>query len=98
MSRSGKRSEAGEEHKAGLFSVLLPYRGMVIALIIMALAGSSINLIIPKIIARAIDTFSAGKFDAATVIIEFLAAAAGIFIFTFFQGILQTITAERVAK
>jgi ATP-binding cassette subfamily B protein len=98
MGRSRQRSEAEPIHKAGLFSVLGPYRGIVIVLIIMALAGSSINLLIPKIIARAIDAFSANRFNAGTVITEFLIAATGIFIFAFFQGILQTFTAERVAK
>jgi ATP-binding cassette, subfamily B, bacterial len=98
MSRSSQRQEAEPQQKAGLFSVLGPYKVIVIILIIMALAGSSINLLIPKIIARAIDAFSANRFKAGTVITEFLAAAAGIFIFTFLQGILQTLTAERVAK
>jgi ATP-binding cassette, subfamily B, bacterial len=84
--------------KAGLFSVLGPYKGNVIILIIMALGGSSINLLIPKIIARSIDAFSAHSFNAGTVITEFIVAATGIFIFTFLQGALQTLTAERVAK
>ena len=92
------KEEAGVEQKAGLFSVLRPYRGIVIILIIIALAASSINLLIPKIIARSIDSFSASSFKAGTVITEFLVAAFGIFIFTFLQGILQTFTAERVAK
>ena len=78
--------------------MLGPYRRIVFVLIMMALAGSSVNLLIPKIIARAIDAFSASSFNAGTVITEFLGAAAGILIFTFLQGILQTITAERVAK
>jgi ATP-binding cassette subfamily B protein len=98
MDRSRKRTEGGTVQQAGLFSVLGPYRGIVIVLIIMSLAGSSINLLIPKIIARSIDAFSASRFNAGTVIIEFLAAGFGIFIFTFIQGILQTYTAERVAK
>ncbi len=98
MGRYKNRSEAGSEKKAELFGVLVPYKGIVIILIIIALAGSSINLLIPKIIARAIDAFSAGSFNTGKVIIEFLVAAAGIFIFTFLQGILQTLTAERVAK
>lgn len=98
MDRYKKRSEEGAELKTGLFSVLGPYRGIVIVLIIMSLAGSSINLLIPKIIAGAIDAFSAKRFRAATVITEFLFAGFGIFIFTFLQGVLQTLTAERVAK
>ncbi len=64
----------------------------------MALAGSAVNLLIPKIIARAIDSFSANSFDLKVVITEFLAAAFGIFVFTLFQGVIQTFTSERVAK
>jgi len=84
--------------QAGLFSVVGPYKGTVIVLIILALAASGANLLIPKIIARAIDSYSAGMFSARTVITEFLIAASGIFVFTLGQGILQTLTAERVAK
>jgi ATP-binding cassette, subfamily B, bacterial len=84
--------------RAGLFSVLSPYRGTVVLLVIMALAGSAINLLIPRIIAHTIDAYSAGLFNTEKVIFEFLAAAAGIFIFTFIQGILQTLTSEKVAK
>ncbi|MEJ2596274.1 MAG: ABC transporter ATP-binding protein [bacterium] len=94
-----KKSVTGtKRNRAGLFSVLTPYIGIVIILIILALAGSGVNLLIPKIIARAIDSYSAGSFEPRSVITEFLAAAFGIFIFTFLQGILQTLTAERVAR
>lgn len=91
-------SKTGNVKSTGLFSVLVPYRGIVTILIIMALAASSINLIIPKIIANAIDSFSAGRFRAGSVITWFLISALGIFIFTFLQGVLQTFTSERVAK
>lgn len=84
--------------KGGLFSVLGPYKGIVFILIIMALAGSTVNLLIPKIIQRAIDSFSAGKFNSSKVIAEFVIASFLIFLFTFFQGVLQTLTSERVAK
>lgn len=71
---------------------------MVIILIIIALLGSGINMLIPKLIARGIDAFSANHFDLRAVIIQFLAAAAGIFIFSFLQNIIQTYASERVAK
>ncbi len=96
MDISGKKP--GAKKKAGLFSVLGPYKGIVILLIIIALAGSGINLLIPKIIARAIDAFSVNEFRAGAVITEFLLAGFGIFIFTLLQGILQVLTAERVAR
>jgi ATP-binding cassette subfamily B protein len=98
MSISGNKPDTEVKQGSGLFSVLGPYKGIVILLIIMSLAGSAINLLIPQIIARAIDSFSANRFDASTVIMEFVIAAAGIFVFTFLQGLLQTFAAERVAK
>jgi ATP-binding cassette, subfamily B, bacterial len=84
--------------KPGLFSLLKPYSGIVALLIIMALLGSAINILIPKIIAHAIDDFTANKFRMGSVIFQFLLAASGIFIFTFLQNILQTYTSERVAR
>jgi len=64
----------------------------------MALLGSGINMLIPKIIAHGIDSFSANKFDLGSVIFQFLLASSLIFLFTFFQNILQTYTSERVGK
>ncbi|MFZ5941120.1 MAG: ABC transporter ATP-binding protein [Bacteroidota bacterium] len=98
MSQNKTKPPKVKGNKGGLFSILGPYRGIVVILTIMALAGSSINLLIPKIIARSIDSFSAGDFKSSVVITEFLLAATGIFVFTLFQGIVQTLTAERVAR
>jgi ATP-binding cassette subfamily B protein len=84
--------------KPNIFSLLKPYSGIVIVLIIMALLGSGINMLIPKIIARAIDAFSSKQFDTGSVVIQFLTAAGAIFIFTFLQNIFQTYTSEKVAK
>ena len=97
MDKSVNKPEASIGKKAGLFSVLRPYSGIVIILIVMALAGSSINLLIPKIISRGIDGLSDNSFRAGPIIVEFLIAAAGIFVFTFVQGVVQTLTSERVA-
>lgn len=98
MGRSSKEKEKASVKRAGLFSVLGPYKGIVIVLIIMALAGSAVNLLIPKIIANGIDAYSANNLYIKTVITQFLAAASGIFIFTLLQGVIQTFTSERVAK
>ena len=84
--------------ESSIFSLLKPYSGIVIVLIIMALLGSGVNMLIPKIIAHSIDTFSANKFDMGSVVIQFLGAGAAIFVFTFLQNIIQTYTSERVAR
>lgn len=98
MNNNKTKAKAAEEPKTRLFGILNPYKGMVGLLVVIALIASSINLVIPKIIASAIDAFSAGSFDARKVILQFLLAASGIFIFALLQGILQTFTAERVAR
>jgi ATP-binding cassette subfamily B protein len=84
--------------KPNIFSILTSYRGMIAGLILFALLSSGINLVIPKIISRAIDNFSHGNFSYQQLIVEFSTAAFFIFIFTFSQGILQTIASERVAR
>ena len=98
MNKDNIKPKVSDKKKVGLFGILAPYKAEVALLVVIALAASSINLIIPKIIASSIDAFSANKFDASKVITQFLLAASGIFIFTLLQGVLQAFTAERVAR
>jgi len=98
MDKTVSRSAKDKILKPNIFNLLKSYSGIVTLLIIMALMGSGVNLLIPKIIAHAIDAFSSTHFDTVSVIIEFLIAAAAIFIFTSLQNIIQTYTSERVAK
>jgi ATP-binding cassette, subfamily B, bacterial len=88
----------GRQGNPGIFSVLKSYSGRVILLVIMALGGSAVNMIIPKIIAKGIDAFTANRFNFGTVILEFVIASMAIFVFTLLQNIFQTYTSERVAK
>lgn len=82
----------------GMLSLLKPYSGMITLLVTMALLGSGINILIPKIIAHGIDSYSANKFNVTSVIVQFLSAGIAIFVFTFLQNILQTYASEKVAK
>ncbi len=84
--------------KPNVFSLLKPYSGMVSFLVIFALLSNGVNLLLPKIIARGIDDFTAGNFVFKTIVEEFLIAALVIFIFTYLQSILQTFASERVAR
>jgi len=78
-------------------SLLKPYRGMIFLLIFLALLSNGINLILPRIIASGIDAYPS-HYDLKKILIEFLVAAFIIFIFTYLQSIIQTNTAERVAR
>lgn len=98
MTTTPRKPSAEKRGNGGLFGLLGAYKGMILLMVLMALAGSSLNLLIPDIISRSIDAFSANRFHAGAVIAEFTAAAAGIFVFTLIQSILQTYTSERVAR
>lgn len=92
------KDTGGKPPKANVFAVLKPYRLMIFGLILFALLSNAVNLFIPKIISQSIDEFSAGDFSYQKMLIEFLVASLIIFVFTFFQGILQTYASERVAR
>ncbi len=84
--------------KNGLLGLLKPYMGTVCLLIVFTLLSNGINLWIPKIISATIDDFTNSKFLFRSVIVKFLAAITGIFIFTYLQTIIQTYASERVAR
>ena len=98
MDKAVSKPSNDKTPKPSIFGLLKPYTGTVVILIIMALLGSGINMLIPKIIAHGIDSFSANKFDLGSVIFQFLLAASSIFLFTFLQNIIQTYTSERVGR
>jgi ATP-binding cassette, subfamily B, bacterial len=81
----------------GLSSLMKPYRSMIVLLIFLALLSNGINLVLPRIIASGIDAYPS-HYELKKILTEFLVAAFVIFIFTYLQSIIQTNTAERVAR
>jgi ATP-binding cassette subfamily B protein len=71
---------------------------MVAFLVLFALMSNGVNLLLPKIISRAIDDFTGGHFVFRTVVLEFLIASLIIFVFTYLQSIVQTFASEKVAR
>lgn len=82
----------------GIFSLLKPYRAMVIMLILFALFSNGLNLWLPRMIGHGIDAYNSGNFSYKAIIIEFTVVALIIFIFSYLQGIVQTFASERVAR
>jgi ATP-binding cassette, subfamily B, bacterial len=89
---------AGRPAGPKLTGLLKPYRSFVAAIVGLTVAANGLNLIVPKLIARAIDAFTASRLAVGTLAIEFVAVAVGIFVFTYLQNIAQTFAAERVAR
>ncbi|MEI6553478.1 MAG: ABC transporter transmembrane domain-containing protein, partial [bacterium] len=84
--------------KPSLIGLLKPYYPYVAGLVILTVIANGLTLIVPKIIASAIDTYAKGNFSLSVVGVEFLVVALSIFIFTYLQNIVQTYASERVAK
>ena len=64
----------------------------------LTIAGNALNLLIPKLVADAIDSYGRRTLVLGTVAPGLLLAAAGILIFGYLQGIVQTYAADRVAR
>jgi ATP-binding cassette subfamily B protein len=81
-----------------LSSLLKPYQGMLILLVVTVLLANSLNLWLPKIISKAIDGYMRTGGGLRFILIEFAVATAFIFIFTYLQSIFQTYISEKVAR
>jgi ATP-binding cassette subfamily B protein len=98
MAKPNDQNKADQPKKPGIFSLLRPYMGLIVFLVVFALISNGINLLLPKIIANAIDDYTHHHFAYRPLITEFTIAVAAIFIFTYLQSIIQTYASERVAR
>ena len=87
-----------ETKKPSVFSLLASYKGLIFLLILFALLSNGINLLLPKIIAHGIDSYTNKTFNLDSVLLQFAIAIVLVFIFTYLQSIVQTYASERVAR
>jgi ATP-binding cassette, subfamily B, bacterial len=83
---------------AKLIGLLKPYKGLVAALVALTIVGNSLNLVVPKLIARTIDAWTRGEFALSRTIEQFLIVALLVFLLSYGQSVVQTYAAERVAR
>jgi ATP-binding cassette, subfamily B, bacterial len=93
-----KQEQPAKPKGPGLFSVLKPYRSLVILLVGLTIGSNAIGLSVPKIIQHGIDSFIARQQDTNIIVREFLAASIGIFLLTYAISFAQTYLAERVGR
>ncbi len=67
-------------------------------MLLFALLSNALNLVIPKIVQQGIDDYGKGRFDVGSILLQFSLAAVLIFIFMYFQSIVQTYASEKVAR
>jgi len=84
--------------KPNLISLLRPYSWFIVLLIVLTIISNGLNLVVPKIIAHAIDSYTLGGFSFKTITIQFISVTISVFVFSYLQSIVQTYTAELVAK
>ena len=82
----------------GLVALLRPYLPLVGLIIGATAVANALSLIVPRIIARAIDDFGAGQIAPVSLALELGAIAAGVFAFTYLQNAAQVHASERVAR
>lgn len=78
--------------------LLKPYRGLIAILATLTILGNAFNLVVPKLISRAIDDYTQRRFVLSTVIVEFVVVGLLVFLFSYAQAGMQTWASERVAK
>lgn len=84
--------------QAGLLSLLSPYKFPLTLLVILTLVTNALNLVVPKMIAGAIDSYVAGTFAMVTFVVEFGLVASMFFLLTYVQSMVQIYASERVAR
>ncbi len=78
--------------------LLKPYRPLVSLLAALTILGNALNLVVPKILSRAIDASTEGQLLLGRVSVELAVVSLGIFVFLYLQSVVQTVAAERVAR
>jgi ATP-binding cassette subfamily B protein len=81
-----------------LFSLLKPYSRLIFLLVVLTILGNSLNLVVPKLISYAIDSYTRQNVVLSNLVVEFFFVAMGIFVFAYLQAIAQTYASERVAR
>ncbi len=83
---------------ANIFSLLKPYSLMISGIILLTLLSGGLNLVVPKIIATAIDSYGIGNFDLIWTVTAFAGVTLFLFFLVYAQNIAQIYASERVAQ
>jgi ATP-binding cassette subfamily B protein len=94
----GQEAKTEKKPALGLLRLIKPYGWFIAGIIVLTVLSNGLSLVIPKLIASAIDAYGKGGFDFRMLAIEFLLATFFIFIFTYLQSIAQTYASELVAR
>lgn len=86
------------KNKDSLLNLLKQYSWLIAWLLFLTILSNGLNLVIPKIISYAIDSYTKWTLDLYIIVLEFFTISVFIFIFTYLQNIVEIYTSETVAK
>ena len=81
-----------------LAGLLKPYRGWIALLVALTVTASGIGLVVPRVVAQAIDDFTGGRLDLSSSLIRLTALTLGVFVAGGLQAVVQTYASEKVAR
>ena len=93
-----QKIKTGKKPSSGLFKLVKPYGWFIAGIIALTIASNGLSLVIPKLIAAAIDGYGKGGLNIQLLVIQFSLVAFFVFIFTYLQGVIQTYASELVAR
>ncbi len=93
-----KNNSDSQNKSSNVFGILKEYIFFVILLTFLTIATSGLSLVIPKIIASAMDSFDNPDFNLTLIVSKAAVIIAGIFVISNIQNILQSFIAEKVAR
>ena len=97
---AGKEQSLAARTPSTLYGLLKPYWPWLSLLVVLTIVSNALNLVVPQLVSAAIDGVGAAATDFSLpgMITQFAAISLGIFAFTYFQSIVQTVTSERIAR
>ncbi|MES2470809.1 MAG: ABC transporter ATP-binding protein [Patescibacteria group bacterium] len=93
-----EKPKAEKNGMAELFALLMPYKWLILAMLFIAVVADLVVLAIPKLVAHGIDTFTQGTFNLSWVATWFVIVCISIFVLSYGRSLMQTYSAERVAR
>lgn len=95
---TGAQGRPARPARPSLIPLLKPYTPFIGTIIALTVGANALNLVVPRLIARAVDTFAEQRLVLSSLVFEFVAVAAAIFVLTYLQNVVQTLASERVAR
>ena len=86
MPKDVAKTQRRKPPSSGLMLLLKPYKLLVAILVVLTIVSNAFNLVVPKLISRAIDGYTQGHFVLDTVILQLLVVAVAVFILTYAQN------------